>query len=102
MGGEFVYRRSNNHRIRKVECGGTITTVAGNGTSGFAGDEGAATAASLNNPAGVAMDATGNLYIADWVTIASVRLMRGARSRRWQATARQGSRATAVRRRRQT
>jgi hypothetical protein len=42
-----------NHRIRKVDAGGTITTVAGNGTAGYSGDGGAAiTAASLNRPAG--------------------------------------------------
>jgi hypothetical protein len=54
-----------NRRIRKVDAGGTITTVAGNGTSGFAGDGGAATAASLSTPTGVALDLAGNLYFAD-------------------------------------
>src|SRR2546423_6670800 len=43
----------------------TITTVAGDGSSTFAGDGGAATRASLFFPFGVALDATGNLYIAD-------------------------------------
>ena len=42
-----------------------ITTVAGNGTSGFSGDGGAATSAELNNPISVALDAANNLYIAD-------------------------------------
>jgi uncharacterized protein (TIGR03437 family) len=54
----------NNHRIRKVS-GGVITTVAGNGTPGFSGDNGSATGAQLNYPAGVAVDSAGNLYIAD-------------------------------------
>ena len=54
-----------NNRIRKVSASGIITTVAGNGTGGFSGDGGAATAAELNNPKGVAVDASGNLYIAD-------------------------------------
>ena len=55
-----------NHRIRKVDASnGIITTVAGNGTQGFGGDGGAATAASLNHPSGVRLDASGNLYIAD-------------------------------------
>src|SRR5438552_723994 len=55
-----------NHRIRKVDGGaGIITTVAGNGSYAFAGDGGAATGASLNQPRGVALDASGNLYIAD-------------------------------------
>jgi RHS repeat-associated protein len=54
-----------NHRIRKVDANGIITTVAGNGTGGLSGDEGPATQASLNRPYGVAADAEGNLYIAD-------------------------------------
>jgi len=54
-----------NHRIRKVTPTGTISTVAGNGTSGFSGDGGAATNASLYLPRGVAVDTAGNLYIAD-------------------------------------
>ncbi len=53
-----------NQRIRKLS-GGTITTVAGNGTQGFSGDGGPAASASLNAPAGVAVDGAGNLYIAD-------------------------------------
>ena len=58
---------SNNNRIRKVAAGttGTITTVAGNGTAGSSGDGGPATAASLNGIAAIAVDASGNLYIAD-------------------------------------
>jgi len=55
-----------NQRIRKVSTNGIITTVAGNGTAGYSGDGGAATAASLNYPSGVAVDALGNLFIADF------------------------------------
>src|SRR5260370_16607353 len=44
---------------------GIIQTVAGNGTSAFSGDNGAAASASLSEPFGVAVDASGNLYIAD-------------------------------------
>ena len=55
-----------NERIRKVEINGTITTVAGNGTYGYSGDDGAATNAELYFPSGVAVDATGNLFIADF------------------------------------
>ncbi len=54
-----------NHRVRKVTSGGTISTIAGNGTAGFSGDGAAATSASLNNPRSVAVDAAGNIYIAD-------------------------------------
>jgi sugar lactone lactonase YvrE len=52
-------------RIRKVNTSGTITTIAGNGTQGFSGDGGDATAAALHYPTGVAADAAGNVYIAD-------------------------------------
>jgi len=53
-------------RVRKVDhATGTIITVAGNGTQGFAGDDGPATSAQLDNPAGVSVDTAGNLYIAD-------------------------------------
>jgi hypothetical protein len=44
---------------------GIITTVAGNGAAGFSGDGGAATSASLNGPMGIAVDAAGNIYVAD-------------------------------------
>jgi len=54
-----------NYRIRKVSTAGTITTVAGNGTSGYSGDNGPAINAQLSNPAGLAIDGSGNLYIAD-------------------------------------
>jgi hypothetical protein len=53
-----------NCRVREVS-GGTITTVAGNGTCGYAGDGGPATSAELNGPTGVALDGAGNLYIGD-------------------------------------
>ena len=54
-----------NHRVRKVDTGGIITTVAGNGIAGFSGDGGPATNAGLNNPNDVATDSAGNFYIAD-------------------------------------
>jgi trimeric autotransporter adhesin len=54
----------DNSRVRKVSSG-VITTVAGNGTQGFSGDNGPATNAQLMYPTAVAVDATGNLYIAD-------------------------------------
>ncbi len=56
---------SGNHRIRKVGLDGIITTVAGNGMSAYFGDGGPATRASLKSPTDVALDAAGNLYIAD-------------------------------------
>ena len=57
-----------NHRVRKVDRRGIITTVAGNGieaTTENIGDGGVATAASLNRPVGLALDRAGNLYIAE-------------------------------------
>ncbi len=54
-----------NRRIRKVDTNGIITTVAGNGTNAFSGDGGAATNAELNSPSGVAVDFSGNIFIAD-------------------------------------
>ncbi len=55
-----------NYRIRKVTVStGIISTVAGNGTQGYAGDGGAATSAELQGPTGVAVDSAGNIYIAD-------------------------------------
>ncbi len=52
-----------NGRFRKV-AGGMITTVAGNGAFAFSGDGGPATSASFDQPAGVAVDSAGGLYIA--------------------------------------
>jgi len=53
------------NRVRKVNTSGIISTVAGTGTSGWTGDGGAATAAKLNGPYGLALDPSGNLFIAD-------------------------------------
>ena len=55
-----------NHRIRKVDSTGTITTIAGTGERRFGGDGGPAIQAQLDAPSGVAVDEAGNLYIADW------------------------------------
>src|SRR4249919_3156833 len=55
-----------NHRVRKVTLGGTITTIAGTGVAGYAGDFGQATSAALAAPSDVDMDAAGNLYINDF------------------------------------
>lgn len=55
-----------NHRIRKVDASGIITTFAGTGVAGYGGDGGLATSAQLDGPYGLTFDAIGNLYIADW------------------------------------
>jgi uncharacterized repeat protein (TIGR03803 family) len=56
---------TDNNRIRRLNTNGIITTVAGNGNGGYSGDGGTATAAELNGPFGVAVDAAGNLLIGD-------------------------------------
>src|SRR5207302_590405 len=64
--GNLFIADAQNHRIRRVDAAtDVITTVAGNGTQGFSGDGGAATSASLYFPSGVALDGSGNLFIAD-------------------------------------
>ena len=63
--GNLYIADARNHRIRKVDSSGTITTIAGTGEFGFNGDGGPATDARLAAPTGVAVDGAGNLYIAD-------------------------------------
>jgi trimeric autotransporter adhesin len=64
--GDIYIADQYNNRVRKVDhATGLISTVAGNGTAGFAGDGGPATSAMLNFPWGAAVDGKGNLYIAD-------------------------------------
>ncbi len=56
-----------NHRIRKVS-NGVITTIAGNGAYAYGGDNGPATSAQLSWTSGVAVDASGNVYLADYMS----------------------------------
>ncbi|MDD5138786.1 MAG: hypothetical protein PHY43_00835 [Verrucomicrobiales bacterium] len=63
--GNVFIADQNNYRIRKVDTNGIISTVAGTGANGFSGDGGAATNAKLSFPSGVALDNSGNLFIAD-------------------------------------
>lgn len=53
------------HKVRKVDAAGNITTVAGTGAAGSSGNGGPALAATLNQPAGLCLDGSGNLYIAE-------------------------------------
>ena len=64
-GGNLYIADWGNHRIRRVDGSGVITTIAGIGESGFGGDGGPAAGAWLNTPLGVAVDTSGNVYIAD-------------------------------------
>ncbi len=63
--GNLYFCDSQNHVVRKVSAGGTISTFAGNGTVGNTGDGGPAASAQMSLPWGLAMDAAGNLYISD-------------------------------------
>ena len=64
--GNLFVADTGNAVMRKVAAAtGIITTVAGNGTAGYAGNGGAAIKAKLSGPSGVAVDGAGNLYIAD-------------------------------------
>jgi len=63
--GNVFIADQDNGRIRKVSASGIITTVAGNGNAGYAGDGGLATSAEIARPVGVAVDGKGNLYLLD-------------------------------------
>ena len=63
--GNLYIADTGNMRIRKVDTNGIITTIAGVGTLGFSGDGGPANQAQIGRPAGVAVDFSGNIYIAD-------------------------------------
>ena len=65
-GGHLFIANQTDNRIREVDLAtGIITTIAGNGTGAYSGDNSVATAAEIQNPLGVAADAQGNLFIAD-------------------------------------
>jgi len=61
--GNVFVADKNNHRIRKITASGSVTTIAGSGTATF--DDGFGSSASFYNPTGVAVSASGNLYISD-------------------------------------
>ncbi len=65
--GNWYFGDNSNYRIREVNAStGIITTVAGNGTQGYTGDGSAATSAEINNPSGVVLDSSGNIYFSDF------------------------------------
>jgi uncharacterized protein (TIGR03437 family) len=63
--GNIFFSDSYNQRIRKIDAKGIITTVAGTGVSGFSGDGGPALSATFDFPTGIAVDASGKIYVAD-------------------------------------
>jgi sugar lactone lactonase YvrE len=64
--GDILIADSFDNRIRKVDSSGTISTLAGDGSKAYGGDAGPATSAQLNFPDGVAVDASGNVFAADF------------------------------------
>lgn len=64
--GSLYFSESEMHRVRRLTPDGLLWTVAGTGEAGFSGDGGPASAAHLNAPTNLAVDAGGNLYISDW------------------------------------
>ena len=64
--GNVYFADNNNARIRKIGTNGIVTTVAGNGRAGFAGDGGPGAGAMINNPLGMVSDAAGNIYFIDY------------------------------------
>ncbi len=64
-GGDLFIADAGDNVIREVYASGIISTVAGNGTPGYSGDGGSAITAELNDPTAVALDASGDLFIAD-------------------------------------
>jgi len=68
--GDLYFAEETNNVVRMVAATtGVITTVAGNGTAGYGGDDNTATNAELSYPVGTALDSSGNLYIADSVNV---------------------------------
>ena len=63
--GNLYIADSGNHRIRRVDTSGIITTIAGTGEPGYGGDGGPAAEAQLASPVALAVDGGGNLYVAD-------------------------------------
>lgn len=65
MGGQVYFSDRNNNRIRQLNAAGQVITLAGNGSPGLAGNGNLASASQVNSAGGVALDANGNLYVAD-------------------------------------
>jgi DNA-binding beta-propeller fold protein YncE len=79
--GNLYFADTGNHCVRRVERrSGIITTVAGTGEAGYAGDGGPSTKAQLNSPYGIALDAADNLYIVDRLN-SCIRLVEAATGR---------------------
>jgi trimeric autotransporter adhesin len=64
--GNVYISDTSNHRVRRIDQDGTVSTIAGSGGAGFSGDDGAASTASLHNPTGLLVDIDGSVLVADW------------------------------------
>jgi trimeric autotransporter adhesin len=63
--GNLYFSQNLGHKIRKISTTGVISTIAGTGMGGFSGDGGSAVTAQINQPAGLAIDTSGNIYFCD-------------------------------------
>jgi large repetitive protein len=71
IAGNLYFADAGNQRVRRIDAlTGIIRTIAGNGTAGYSGDNNAATAATLSNPTGLAVDSQGQVYILSYAPIA--------------------------------
>jgi sugar lactone lactonase YvrE len=77
IAGNVFVTDSSHNAIKEISVSGAITTIAGTGVAGYSGDGGPANTAQLNNPAGIAVDAAGNLYIADFFNSAIRKISAG-------------------------
>ncbi|WP_161499399.1 NHL domain-containing protein [Flavipsychrobacter stenotrophus] len=68
FGTSLYVSEMHSSRVRKIDAAGIITTFAGNGSSGYSGDGGPATAAAISSPYGIGVDNVGNVYIPDQYT----------------------------------
>ena len=64
--GNVYWAESGSAVVRKIDASGTVSTIAGTGTSGYSGDGGAATSAQFTNPEDVFVDGAGSVYVADY------------------------------------
>src|SRR5208282_1987439 len=76
--GNLYIADQGNNRIRRVDASGNITTVAGNGTAAYNGDNIAASIAEISGADGLALDSAGNLYIADYGNYRVRKVTKGA------------------------
>ena len=65
--GNYYFSDASANRVRKIDTTGIITTIAGNGMGSFFGDDGPATAAKINRPAGLKLDTSENVYFVDGI-----------------------------------